>query len=136
MKELWTNFDWVIIAVTAFHAILFLQSGLDKLINFGGNKEWLTGHFSKSIFKNQVGLLLSLLTVLELAAGATSLVAMVLEMLGQESFLPHLSIMLCIKAYLALFLGQRIAQDYEGAASLAPYFLIALAAAIYLQFAL
>ena len=29
-------------------AILFIQSGLDKVFDWKGNLEWLTGHFSKT----------------------------------------------------------------------------------------
>ena len=32
----------------AFLAILFLQSGIDKVVDRSGNLEWLTGHFASS----------------------------------------------------------------------------------------
>ena len=35
-------------------AILFLQSGLDKVFDFKGNLEWLTGHFSKPFLRGMV----------------------------------------------------------------------------------
>ena len=34
--------------VSAFLAILFLQSGIDKVVDRRGNLEWLKGHFAKS----------------------------------------------------------------------------------------
>jgi hypothetical protein len=34
--------------VSAFLAILFLQSGIDKIVDRRGNFEWLKGHFAKS----------------------------------------------------------------------------------------
>jgi len=36
------------ILVAAFLAILFLQSGIDKIVDRRGNLEWLKGHFAKS----------------------------------------------------------------------------------------
>ena len=54
----------------AFFAILFLQSGIDKVTDRKGNLEWLTGHFSKSPIADHVPLLLSVLTGMELLAGA------------------------------------------------------------------
>ena len=36
------------ILVSAFLAILFLQSGIDKVVDRRGNLEWLEGHFAKS----------------------------------------------------------------------------------------
>ena len=55
--------------VLALLAILFLQSGLDKVFNYKGNLEWLTGHFEKSPLKGTVGLLMPVITLLEVAAG-------------------------------------------------------------------
>ena len=37
-----------------FLAILFLQSGIDKIIDFKGNLGWLQGHFAKSPLAGQV----------------------------------------------------------------------------------
>ena len=40
---------WLLQAfISAFLAILFLQSGIDKVVDRRGNLEWLTGHFAKS----------------------------------------------------------------------------------------
>jgi hypothetical protein len=36
------------IFASAFLAILFLQSGIDKVVDRRGNLEWLKGHFAKS----------------------------------------------------------------------------------------
>ncbi|MEY4511892.1 MAG: hypothetical protein RLZZ450_4014 [Pseudomonadota bacterium] len=41
-----TTVDLVRLAVAALLAILFLQSGIDKVVDRKGNVEWLTGHFS------------------------------------------------------------------------------------------
>ena len=35
--------------VSLFLAILFLQSGFDKIVDRQGNLEWLKGHFAKSV---------------------------------------------------------------------------------------
>ena len=53
-----------------FLAILFLQSGLDKVFDWAGNLGWLQGHFAKSPLKNVVPLLLGTITLVEIAAGA------------------------------------------------------------------
>ena len=111
-----------------FLAILFLQSGLDKVFNYKGNKEWLTGHFAKSPLKNTVGLLLPTITLLEVAAGVCSALGVVLILLNGSTEIGLLGALLSALSILALFFGQRIAQDYAGAASLTTYFLISLAA--------
>lgn len=114
--------------VTAFLAILFLQSGIDKVLDRAGNLSWLTGHFAKSPLAGMVPLLLLALTILELAAGALSAVGCALIVLGQGSAIAFYGAALAALAIVALFLGQRVAKEYPGAASLVPYFLLTLAA--------
>ncbi len=114
------------ILLAALLAILFLQSGLDKLLHWKGNLEWLTGHFSKTPLAGQVPILLALLTGLEVAAGAFSAAGVLLLVAGFGSFVAYLGALLSALALLALFFGQRVAKDYPGAASLVPYFLVAL----------
>src|SRR6266404_2050070 len=53
----------------AFLAILFLQSGIDKIVDRRGNLEWLKGHFAKSALAGVVPAMLTTITILELAAG-------------------------------------------------------------------
>src|SRR5207302_637578 len=60
------------ILVSAFLAILFLQSGIDKIVDRQGNLEWLKGHFAKSPLAGTVPLLFAALTILEVAAGLLS----------------------------------------------------------------
>ena len=60
------------ISISIFLAILFLQSGIDKIVDRRGNLEWLTGHFAKSPLAALVPLLLLTITGLELAAGVLS----------------------------------------------------------------
>ena len=54
---------------SAFLAILFLQSGIDKIIDHRGNLEWLKGHFAKSQLAGVVHVLLAAISILEVAAG-------------------------------------------------------------------
>jgi uncharacterized membrane protein YphA (DoxX/SURF4 family) len=60
------------IFTAAFLAILFLQSGIDKIIDRRGNLEWLKGHFAKSPLAGVVPALLTVITILELTAGLLS----------------------------------------------------------------
>ena len=66
------------ILTSVFLAILFLQSGLDKILGRKGNLDWLTGHFAKSPLAGMVSLLFIAITILETAAGALSAVGCVL----------------------------------------------------------
>jgi len=117
------------ICVSLFLAILFLQSGIDKIIDRRGNLEWLTGHFAKSPLAALVPLLLLTITGLELAAGILSGLGAVQLLLKKETSLAFYGSCIALIAILCLFLGQRLAKDYPGAATLVPYFLLAMAAA-------
>lgn len=113
--------------VCALLAILFLQSGIDKVIDRRGNLEWLTGHFAKSPLGGMVPALLLILTLLEIAAGALSAVGGVILAVGGDATVAFYGAALSGLTIVALFFGQRMAKEYPGAASLVPYFLVALA---------
>jgi diacylglycerol kinase len=119
------------ILVTALLAILFLQSGIDKIVDRRGNLEWLIGHFAKSPLAGTVPALLTAITILEVAAGVLSALGCVLLLVMRDSTIAFCGAVISAGAIIALFFGQRIAKDYAGAAVLVPYFLLALVA-IYL----
>jgi hypothetical protein len=119
------------VLISAFLAILFLQSGIDKVIDRGGNLEWLKGHFAKSPLAGMVPLMVTVITIMELAAGALSAIGCLMIFLRRDSTLAFYGAVLAGLSILALFFGQRMAKDYAGAGVLVPYFLLTLAA-IYL----
>ena len=116
------------IFASAFLAILFLQSGIDKIVDCRGNFEWLKGHFAKSPLAGIVPALLISITILEVAAGALSAVGCVFVFLSRDSTVAFYGAAISAVAVLALFFGQRMAKDYAGAAVLVPYFLLVLGA--------
>jgi len=116
---------------SAFLALLFLQSGIDKIIAHRGNLEWLKGHFAKSQLATAVPVLLAAITILEVAAGALSALGCIILIVSRETTLAFYGAIISAVALIALFFGQRMAKDYAGAAVLVPYFLLALVA-IYL----
>jgi hypothetical protein len=119
------------IFASAFLAILFLQSGIDKIVDRRGNLEWLTGHFAKTPLAGIVPALVISITILEVAAGALSGIGCVLLIVLKQSSIAFYGAILSAAAITALFFGQRIAKEYAGAAVLVPYFLLTLVA-IYL----
>ncbi len=119
------------ILASAFLAILFLQSGIDKIIDRAGNLAWLKGHFAKSPLAGTVPLLFLALTILELAAGTLSAIGCLIVVVSRDSTIAFYGAIVSALSILALFFGQRMAKEYAGAAVLVPYFLLALAA-IYL----
>ena len=116
------------IFASAFLGILFLQSGIDKVVDRRGNFEWLKGHFANSPLAGIVPALLISITILEIAAGALSAVGCVFIILSRDSTVAFYGAAISAVTVLALFFGQRIAKDYAGAAVLVPYFLLVLVA--------
>jgi hypothetical protein len=118
---------WLLqILVSAFLAILFLQSGIDKVIDRRGNLEFLQGHFAKSPVAGMVPLLVTVITILEIAAGALSAIGCVIIVLTRDPTVAFYGAVISAISITALFFGQRMAKDYAGAAVLVPYFLLTL----------
>lgn len=123
--------DLLQLLVSAFLAILFLQSGIDKIVDRQGNLQWLSGHFSKSPLAGMVPLLFSILTVVEIAAGALSALGFLALLFVHNPTIAFYGAVVSALGVLCLFFGQRMAKEYAGAAILVPYFLLTLVA-IYL----
>ena len=119
------------ILASAFLAILFLQSGIDKLLDRHGNLEWLKEHFAKSSLAEVVPAMATVITILEVTAGALSAIGCVVMIFWRASTVAFYGAVVSAVVIVSLFFGQRMAKDYAGAAVLVPYFLLTLAA-IYL----
>ncbi len=107
-------------------AILFIQSGLDKVFDWKGNLEWLTGHFSKTFLARFVPVMFATITILEVATGILAAVGIVYYFVDGTTILIFYASILGASAIAALFFGQRIAKDYPGAAVLVPYYILVL----------
>jgi uncharacterized membrane protein YphA (DoxX/SURF4 family) len=120
------------VLTSALLAICFLQSGLDKVLDFKGNLAWLNGHFAKSPLRGQVAPMLVVVTILECAAGALCAVGVVQIILSSDMKLALLGAELAALNIVMLFSGQRVAKDYAGAAALVPYFIVCVGAILLL----
>ena len=107
-----------------FVAILFIQSGLDKVFDWKGNLEWLTGHFSKTFLAGSVPIMLGTITLMELATGLLSAAGIIYFLAVGSLGIVFVGAVLGAISLTALFFGQRVAKDYPGAAILVPYFLL------------
>ena len=111
----------------AFVAVLFIQSGLDKVFDWKGNLEWLTGHFSKTFVAGTVPMMLATITVMEVATGFLSAAGIIYFLATGSPAVMFAAGALGAVSITALFFGQRLAKDYAGAAVLVPYFIVMLA---------
>ena len=124
--------DWAAyilqILVSAILAVLFLQSGLDKVIDRKGNRAYLDEHFANSPLAGTVGPMFFVITILEVTAGALSGVGCILLLATRDATIAFLGAVVAAVNLIALFFGQRVSKDYAGAAALVPYFLLAVTA--------
>ena len=116
----------LILSTSVFFAIVFIQSGLDKLMNWKGNLNWLMEYFGKSPLKNMVPLMLGIATMLEVCAGVLSGIGAIIILLNNNTSIAYYGIIFANISLLCLFFGQRMAKDYPGAAGLVPYFILSL----------
>lgn len=113
---------------TAFFAIVFVQSALDKLIDRQGNMTYFGDHFKSSPFPpSAVPLLFWTLTAIEAMAGVLCALGLVsMDFTSKGWGLSACGIVVSGLALLCLLIGQRLAKDYAGAAVVAAYFALAL----------
>ena len=114
------------VLVLLFLIVTFLQSGIDKLLDWKGNVSFISAHFKNSPLKNSVPLLLGVILILEIVAGALMLFGVYQLYTSGVKEIALLGTELCAVTLIFLLIGQRLAKDYAGAMSLAVYFIITL----------
>jgi uncharacterized membrane protein YphA (DoxX/SURF4 family) len=120
------------ILILIFLAVTFIQSVYDKIFDWNGTMAWLKGHFSDTFLKNNVPVAVGLLLVLELVAGILCCVGCIqLIINGGRTFGFYGAVFSCISLICMLF-GQRLVKDYDGARTIAIYFVPAVMAVYWL----
>jgi uncharacterized membrane protein YphA (DoxX/SURF4 family) len=114
--------------VSLFFAILFLQSGFDKIFDFTGNLQFYSEHFAKSPLSYFTRPMLIILAVMEVTCGAFSLIGFFFIIFRMNPIYAFYGAVLAAVDLVMLFFGQRVAKDYKGAAVLVSYFIVALIA--------
>jgi hypothetical protein len=122
IDEIGRNLPALLSAV--FVAILFIQSGLDKVLDWKGNLGWLTGHFSETFLNGMVPMMLGTITLMEILTGLLSAAGVFYFFVTGSTLLIFYAALIGAVSVIALFFGQRIAKDYPGAAVLVPYFVL------------
>lgn len=114
--------------ILIFLAVTFIQSGYDKIMDWKGNVGWLKGHFAETFLRNSVPASLLMILLLEIVSGVLCVVG-VIQLLSESgrNFAFYGAVFSCITLIL-LLLGQRIAKDYDGARTIAIYFIPAVMA--------
>jgi putative oxidoreductase len=107
-----------------FLIITFIQSGIDKLLNWNENISFIKEHFKNSPLKNTVPLLLGIILIVEIVAGILMSIGVYELYTSEAKEIALLGVELSAIALIFLLIGQRLAKDYAGAMSLGVYFII------------
>ncbi|TPD71924.1 DoxX family membrane protein [Flavobacterium microcysteis] len=121
------------ILILVFLAVTFLQSGYDKVIDWQGNVGWLKGHFEKTFIKNSVPLSLMLILVLEIVAGILCVAGIIQMLMNKGTTFGFYGSVVSAVTLIFLLFGQRIAKDYDGARTIAIYFVPAVLGVFFMQ---
>jgi len=124
MKLLSNNPTEVLILL--FLIVTFIQSGIDKILDWKGNLNFIKDHFKNTPFKNSVPLLLSIILIIVFIAGILMLIGVYQIYTSETKEIALLGVTLSAITLIFLLIGQRLAKDYAGAMSLAVYFIITL----------
>jgi uncharacterized membrane protein YphA (DoxX/SURF4 family) len=136
MDNLFLNSPFALMAartgLAVFFAVLFIQSGFDKVLNFRENLSWLVGHFSKTFLSDIVPVVFIVITLTEVSAGLLSAYGVIEIIIHNNPKVALYGAVLAMVSLISLFFGQRIAKDYSGASGLVGYFLVSILAILVL----
>ena len=113
--------------ILCFFTIVFIQSGLDKVFDKKGNLDYLYSLLGAFFSNSLIRLAFYCVTVLELASGLLCAAGLIEPFLKRSSFVGLSGLVAGSLALLILLIGQRVSKNYEGAKTLAIYFIIAVA---------
>lgn len=114
------------ILILLFITITFLQSGIDKMVDWSGNTGWLKEHFSKTFLAKQVPLMVGIIMVLEVLTGLLAIAGIALILYSGINTLALYACILAAVTLLMLLFGQRVAKDYAGAFTITGYFIVVI----------
>ncbi len=115
-------------------AIVWLQSGISKLIDFKGELTYFNQQFKSTWgIKHMVKESLILITLLEVGSGLLQIAAVYSLWTNQDLSLSYWAILTSLLTLFTLITGQRMAKDYAGAQGIMVYITAALAFLYILQ---
>ncbi len=114
------------ILVLLFLIITFLQSGIDKITDWKGNVDFITGHFKNSPLQKMVPLLLLTVLIFEIAASVLMLIGGYFLLAEGEVAVAKVGLEFAAITLIMLLIGQRLAKDYAGAMTIAVYFILTI----------
>lgn len=121
------NLNIPLLFVLIFHSIVFLQSGIDKIINWKGNLDFTSQTLSDKFPKPMVVFALISVLLLETFGGLFSIIGVLSDFIALDNpIFAQIGLSMCGIALLILLLGQRLSQNYVDAKTISIYFLVCM----------
>ena len=115
-----------LLLVLVFFSIVYIQSGLDKVIDYSGHIRFLYSLLGNVFSKPLIKIALISVTILEVASGILCVVG-IFDVIFNSSYLTcQLGLVIGSLALLILLFGQRVSKNYEGAKTIAIYFTLSI----------
>ena len=111
-------------SISVFLGIVMSQSGFDKIFNWEGELDFITGKFANTPLASFSTFGLIQVTILEILSGLLSLFGSFMVLFYNDYSYAIMGLILSAASLAILMLGQRISKDYEGAAVLVPYYIL------------
>lgn len=121
------------ILLLIFLIVVFLQSSIDKVFDWRGNLSFLKSHFSDTPLESLTPLLLGTVLFSEMVAGLLCSGGLFQIVVFNEFNIAFYGAIVACLSLLMLLFGQRMAKDYEGAQTIAVYFVPAVFLVFLLQ---
>jgi uncharacterized membrane protein YphA (DoxX/SURF4 family) len=127
------HYHWAGFFSIVFLAVVFLQSGLDKALNYNREMNWVRQKFTRSSLYNYVSSLFVVLTIFEIGSGLLCALGAFALLAGMGTTIAQAGAWTSCLTMLMLVFGQRMTRDYSGAATLVPYFIVTLLSLYFLS---
>ena len=112
--------------ILTFFAIVFIQSGIDKVVDKKGNLSFLLSHLGKAFSRQLILIAFYTVTALELISGLCFAIGTFQVLIAKNKHLGEIGLIIGSFTLLILLLGQRVAKDYDGARTIAIYFIVSI----------
>ena len=116
----------VFVFVLTFFSIVFIQSGVDKVSDYKGNLAFLNDLLKIYFSSPLIEFSLVVVTIFDLISGILCLIGIVNFIFNNSNFIGLLGLIIGSIALLILLFGQRVSKNYEGAKTIAIYFIVAM----------
>ena len=113
--------------ILVFFSIVFIQSGMDKIIDKKGNLSFLVSHLEKVFSRTLIKIAFYVVTFLELVSGLLCGLGLIQVLFFEKKSVGLIGLVVGSLALLVLLFGQRVSKNYDGAKTITVYFILSIA---------